>query len=50
MDPDPSQGSIIANSSMDLLCIDFMKANLSKDEKKNVLVMKMHSLNLVWQL
>ena len=25
VDPDPSQGSIIANNSMDLLCIDFMK-------------------------
>ena len=25
VDPDPAQGSIIANNPMDLLCIDFMK-------------------------
>ena len=39
VDPDPSQGSIIANNPMDLLCIDFMKVDLSKDGKENVLVM-----------
>ena len=39
VDPDPSQGSIAANNPMDLLCIDFMKVNPSKDGKENVLVM-----------
>ena len=39
VDPDPSQGSIIANNPMDLLCIDFMKVDPSKDGKENVLVM-----------
>ena len=39
VDPDPSQGSIIANNPMDPLCIDFMKVDLSKDGKENVLVM-----------
>ena len=38
-DPDPSQGSIIANNPMDLLCIDFMKVDLSKYGKENVVVM-----------
>ena len=39
VDLDPLQGSIIANNSIDLLCIDFMKAHPSKDGKENVLVM-----------
>ena len=39
VDPDPSQGSIIANNPMDLLCIGFMKVDPSKDGKENVLVM-----------
>ena len=39
VDPDPSQGSIVANNPMDLLCIDFMKVDPSKDGKENVLVM-----------
>ena len=39
VDPDPSLGSIIANNPMDLLCIDFIKVDLSKDGKENVLVM-----------
>ena len=39
VDPDPSQGSSIANNPMDLLCIDFMKVDPSKDGKENVLVM-----------
>ena len=39
VDPDPAQGSIIANNPMDLSCIDFMKVDLSKDGKENVLVM-----------
>ena len=38
VDPDPSQGSIVANNPMDLLCIDFMRVNPSKDGKENVLV------------
>ena len=39
VDPDTSQTSIIANNPMDLLCIDFMKVDPSKDGKENVLVM-----------
>ena len=39
VDPDPSQGSIIANNPMDLLCIDFMKVDQSKYGKENALVM-----------
>ena len=39
VDLDPVQGSIIANNPMDLLCIDFMKVDPSKDGKENVLVM-----------
>ena len=39
VDPDPAQGSIAANNPMDLLYIDFMKVDLSKDGKENVLVM-----------
>ena len=39
VDPDPAQGSIVANNPMDLLCIDFMKVYLSKYGKENVLVM-----------
>ena len=34
--PDPAQGSIVANTPMDLLCIDFMKVDPSKDGKENV--------------
>ena len=39
IDPNPSLGSIIANTPMDLLCIDFMKVDPSKDSRENVLVM-----------
>ena len=39
IDPNASLGSIIAKISMDLLCIDFMKVELRKDGKENVLVM-----------
>ena len=39
VDPDPAQGSIVANNPKDLLCIDFMKVDPSKDGKDNVLVM-----------
>ena len=34
VDPDPSQGSIIANNPMDLLCIDFMKMDQVKMGKR----------------
>ena len=39
VNPDPSQGSIIANNPVVLLCIYFMKVDLSKGGKENVLVM-----------
>ena len=39
VDPEPLQGSIIANNPMDLLYIDFMNVDPSKDGKENVLVM-----------
>ena len=39
VDPDPSQGSIFADNPIDLLCIDFMKVDPSKDGKENALVM-----------
>ena len=39
VDPDPAPGSIVANNPMDLLCIDFIKVDPSKDGKENVLVM-----------
>ena len=39
LDPDPLQGSIIANNPMNLLYVDFMKVDPSKDGKSNVLVM-----------
>ena len=39
VDPDPAQGSVVANNPMDLLCIDFIKVDPSKDRKENVLVM-----------
>ena len=32
-DPEPPQGSIVVNDPMDLLCLDFMKVDLSKNEK-----------------
>ena len=38
-DPEPPQGSIVANNLMDLLLIDFMKLDPSKTGKENVLVM-----------
>ena len=38
-DPEPPQWSIVANNPMDLLLIDFMKMNPSKNGKENVLVM-----------
>ena len=38
-DPEPPQRSIVANNPMDLLLIDFMKLDPSKNGKENVLVM-----------
>ena len=38
-DPEPPQGSIVANNPMDLLLIDFMKLDPCKNGKENVLVM-----------
>ena len=38
-DPEPPQGSIMANNPMDLLLIDFMKLDPSINGKENVLVM-----------
>ena len=37
--PEPMQGSIVANKPMDLLLVDFMKLDPSKNGKENVLVM-----------
>ena len=39
VDRDPAQGSIVVNNPMDLLCVDFMKVDPSKDGKDNLLVM-----------
>ena len=39
VDPDPAQGSIVANNPINLFCIDFMKVDPSKDGTENVLVM-----------
>ena len=38
-DPEPPQGSIVENNPMDLLVIDFVKLDPSKNGKENVLVM-----------
>ena len=38
-DPEPPQGSIVANSTIDLLLVDFIKMDPSKNGKENVLVM-----------
>ena len=39
IDPDPWQGLIIGKTPMDVLGVDFMKVDPSKDGKENVLVM-----------
>ena len=39
VDPDPLQGSVIANNPMDQSCIDFTKVEPSEHGKENVLVM-----------
>ena len=33
------QGSLVANNPLDLLCIDFLKADPSRDGKENILVL-----------
>ena len=33
------QGSLVANNSLDLLCIDFLKVDPSRDGKENILVL-----------
>ena len=38
-DPEPPEGSIVANDPMDLLLVDFMKFDPSKNGKEKVLVM-----------
>ena len=38
IDSNPSQGPIVVNIPMDLLCIDFMTLSTSKAEKENILV------------
>ena len=38
-DPEPPQGSLVANNPMDLLLIDFMKLDPSRNGRENVLVM-----------
>ena len=38
IDPNSSHGLIIANNPIDLLCLDFMAVDSSKDGKENVLV------------
>ena len=37
--PHTQQGSLVANNPLDLLCIDFLKVDPSRDGKKNILVL-----------
>ena len=37
--PQTQQGSLVANNPLDLLCIDFPKADLSRDGKENILTL-----------
>ena len=37
--PHTQQGLLIANNPLDLLCIDFLKVDLSRDSKENILVL-----------
>ena len=39
MDPEPPEGSVVANNPMNLMLVDFMKLDPSKSGKDNVLVM-----------
>ena len=38
MEPKTQQGSLTAHQPLELLCIDFTKADASKGEKENILV------------
>ena len=38
VDPNPIQGSLMANNLLDLVCLDFIKVDPSWDGKENVLV------------
>ena len=37
--PHTQQGSLVANNPLDLLCIDFLKVDPSRDSKENLLVL-----------
>ena len=37
--PQTQQGSLVANNPLDLLCIDFLKVDPSRDGKENILVL-----------
>ena len=37
--PLTQQGSLVANNPLDLLCIDFLKVDPSRDGKENILVL-----------
>ena len=37
--PYTHEGSLVANNQLDLLCIDFLKADPSRDGKENILVL-----------
>ena len=37
--PHTQQGSLVANNPLDLLCIDFLKVDPSRDDKENILVL-----------
>ena len=37
--PNTQQGSLVANNPLDLLCIDFLKVDPSRDGKENILVL-----------
>ena len=37
--PHTQQGSLVTNNPLDLLCIDFLKVDPSKDSKENILVL-----------
>ena len=38
-EPKTLQGSLVAHQPLELLCIDFMKVNVSKGGKENILVL-----------
>ena len=47
--PNPQQGSIIDNKTMNLLCVDFNKMDQSKDGRENILLMTHAFFNLALQ-